>query len=66
MLTDKDLTLLLDLVSKHRKECAVLNVGTRPHPYMVEADSIAAELVAMHDSYRKSVAALTLAHTGRK
>lgn len=65
MLGEKDLDLLLDLVNRHRKESSRLNVGARPHPYIQEADGIITELVAMRDSYRRSVAALRLAHTGK-
>lgn len=65
MLIERDLNLLLDLVNDHRKNCAPFNVGARPHPYIQEADSIIVELVAMRDNYRRSVAALRLAHTGK-
>lgn len=62
MLTDKDLTLLLDLVIVHRKNIDEKTIASARRVYMQEADSIASELVAMRDAYRKSVATLKLAH----
>ncbi len=64
MLTDRDLTLLLDLVNRHRKNCDEKLTASARRVYIQEADSITCELVAMRDAYRWSVAALTLAHKG--
>ena len=66
MLSDKDLTLLLDLINAHRKNVNGMLTGSAQRVYIKEADDIAAELVTMRDAYRKSVASLTLTHTGRR
>ena len=64
-LSDKDLTLLLNLVNQHRKNCSEKLIASARRVYMREADGIHSELVRMRDQYRKNLASLTLAHTGR-
>lgn len=61
MLTDKDLTLLMTLIGRERREVQPITKEVR-----AQLDSITCELVTMRDAYRRSVAAITLAHTGRK
>ena len=64
MLSDKDLTLLLDLVNRHRKNVDIKLIASARRVYLNEADQIAAELVNMRAAYRASVAALITAHKG--
>lgn len=60
MLNEADLSLLMVLVNRERREVQPITKEVRD-----QLDSITTELVIMREIYRRSVAALRLAHTGK-